>query len=144
MLAKSDIRFWEIAVERFFVFYCFCQYIDKVNDENWQNVLININFCQYFTNILWINLHTTCRLKKIKGLFALLAWKSGGSVGRSFFFFFFLNSGHEEMQCHSCVCILGHGEPQNWFNPGVGRSCIRLKCLFWDSYYIFWHFNNFV
>ena len=24
--------FWDIAVERFFVFYCFCQYIDKVND----------------------------------------------------------------------------------------------------------------
>ena len=29
------------------------------------------------------------RPKKIKGLFALLARKSGGSVGRSFFFFFF-------------------------------------------------------
>ena len=51
--------FREITVERFFVFYCFCQYIDKVNEENWQNVLININFCQFFTNILWINLHTT-------------------------------------------------------------------------------------
>ena len=25
--------------------------IDEVNGENWQNVLININFCQYFTNI---------------------------------------------------------------------------------------------
>ena len=36
----------------FFVLYCICQYIDEVNEENWQNVLININFCQYFTNIL--------------------------------------------------------------------------------------------
>ena len=51
--------FWDTAVERFFVFYCFCQYIDKVNEENWQNMLININFWQYFTNSLWVNLHTT-------------------------------------------------------------------------------------
>ena len=50
--AKSDMVFWEIAIERFFVFYCFCQNIDKVNEGNWQNVLIIINFCQYFTNIL--------------------------------------------------------------------------------------------
>ena len=27
--ANSDIWFWEIAAERFFVFYCFCQYIDN-------------------------------------------------------------------------------------------------------------------
>ena len=26
------------------------------------------------------------------------------------------------MQYHSCVCILGHVEPQNWFNPGVGSG----------------------
>ena len=40
-------------------------------------------------------------------------------------YFFFLNSGNtEEMQCHLCVCILGHEEPQKWFNPGVGRGCI--------------------
>ena len=26
--------FWEIAIERFFVFYCFCQYIDKSNEQN--------------------------------------------------------------------------------------------------------------
>ena len=36
--------FWEIAVESFFVFHCFCQFIDKVNEESWQSVLININF----------------------------------------------------------------------------------------------------
>ena len=38
------------------------------------------------------------------------------------------------MQCHSCVCILGHAEPQNWFNPGVRNAClfqyISLKYLF--------------
>ena len=42
-----------------FVFFCFYQNIDEVNEENWQNMLMNINFCQYFTNILGINLHTT-------------------------------------------------------------------------------------
>ena len=36
------------------------------------------------------------------------------------------------MQCHSCVCILWHEEPQKWLNPGVEVS-------FGDSYYIFWH-----
>ena len=47
------------------------------------------------------------------------------------------------MRCRSCVCILGHEEPQKWFNPGVGRSYIPLqqvKVPFWDIYYIFWHF----
>ena len=34
--------FREIAVERFFVFYCFCQYIDKVNEENWQKMVMNM------------------------------------------------------------------------------------------------------
>ena len=48
-------------------------------------------------------------LKKIKGLFALLAQKSGGSVG----FFFFLNLDAEEMQFTIRVCILGRAEPQN-------------------------------
>ena len=24
------------------------------------------------------------------------------------------------MQYHSCMCILGLAEPQNWLNPGVG------------------------
>ena len=33
--------------------------ISTFNDKNWQNMLINIIFCQYFTNILWLNLHTT-------------------------------------------------------------------------------------
>ena len=27
-------------------------YIDDGNEENWQNILININFCKYFANIL--------------------------------------------------------------------------------------------
>ena len=47
------------------------------------------------------------------------------------------------MQYHSCVCIIEHAEPQNWFNPGVGGGCIPLylvKVPFWDSNYIFWHF----
>ena len=47
------------------------------------------------------------------------------------------------MQCHSCVCILGHAELQNWFDPGVGGSYIpiqQVKVPLWDSYYIFRHF----
>ena len=82
------------------------------------------------------------RPKKIKGLFALLAWKLGGSVCW-FFFFFFFNLDAEEMQYHSCVCILGHAEPQNWFDPGVRSGCIPIYLVtlpFWDNYYIFWHF----
>ena len=39
------------------------------------------------------------------------------------------------MQYHSCVSILGHAEPQNWFNSGVAEGVvfhyIWLKCLFW-------------
>ena len=38
--------FWEIAVERFLEFYCLCQYSDKINEENWQNMHINIIFWQ--------------------------------------------------------------------------------------------------
>ena len=83
------------------------------------------------------------RPKKINGLFALLASKFGGSVGRSFFFFFF-NLDAEEIQYYSCLCILGHAEPQNWFDPGVGRGCIQIYFVktnilglryltFWDS-----------
>ena len=47
------------------------------------------------------------------------------------------------MQYHLCVYILGHAEPQNWFDPGVGSGCIPIylvKIPFWDSYYMFWHF----
>ena len=29
------------------------------------------------------------------------------------------------MQYHSCVCILGHAEPQNWFDPFVGSACVE-------------------
>ena len=70
-----------------------------------------------------------------------------GRVGR-FFFFFFFNLDTEEMQYHSCVYILGHAEPQNWYNTGVrGGGCVPLnlvKVPFGDSYYIFWHFEHFV
>ena len=67
--------FWEIDVEKFFVFYCFCQYIDKVNEESWQNMFIKINFCQFFffflyTNILWINAHITSLLLS----YEILVW----------------------------------------------------------------------
>ena len=41
--------------------------------------------------------------------FPLLDQKSGGLVGR----FLKKNLGVEEMQYYSCVCILGHAEPQN-------------------------------
>ena len=44
--------FQNMLVFSFFVLYCICQYIDEVNEENWQNMLININFWQYFANIL--------------------------------------------------------------------------------------------
>ena len=39
-----------MVVFSFFVCYCFCQYIDDGNEENWQNMLTDINFCQYFMN----------------------------------------------------------------------------------------------
>ena len=42
---KSYLRFSKYA---WFQLYCFCQYIDEVDEENWQNMLINIHFCQYF------------------------------------------------------------------------------------------------
>ena len=35
----------------------FIVFAKKANEENWQNVLININFWEYLTNILWINLY---------------------------------------------------------------------------------------
>ena len=112
--------------------------------------------------------------KKIKGLFALLAWKSGGSVDQFFFCFVFvlifvcfvlfclfcfcfcfcfcfvcfcfcLTMDTEEMQCHSCVFILGHTQ-----SPRIGLILVlegvvfhysRLKCLFGTVlYYTFWHF----
>ena len=52
------------------------------------------------------------------------------------------------MEYYSCVCILGHADPQNWFDPGVVRYCITLylvKIPFGDSYYILtFYFNIFV
>ena len=74
------------------------------------------------------------RPKKNKRFVCPFGLKSG-RVGRSIFFFF-LDLDTEEMQYHSCVCILGHTEPQNWFNHGDGGSCIPLylgKMPFWDS-----------
>ena len=32
--------FQNMFVFSFFVLYCICQYIDEVNEENWQNMLI--------------------------------------------------------------------------------------------------------
>ena len=75
------------------------------------------------------------RPKKIKGLFALLAWKLRWP-GRSifFFFFFFLNkSGHRRnvvsfMYVHSWAC-----RTPNWFSLGCWRRFvfhyIWSKCL---------------
>ena len=46
--------FWDTTVKSFFVFYCFCQNFDKVNEENCQNMVMNIFFLpiiyQYFMN----------------------------------------------------------------------------------------------
>ena len=41
-------------------------------------------------------------------------------------FFFFFNLCTHDMQYHSCVWILGHAKPQNWFDPGARRYCIPL------------------
>ena len=60
--------------------------------------------------------------KKMKGLFALLSWKSGVTVSH----FFFKSGRRRNTILHSCVCIHRHAEPQNWFNPVVGRGCIPL------------------
>ena len=62
------------------------------------------------------------RPKKIKGLFVLLAWKLGWSVG----WFFFLNLGHRWYDYHSCVCILGHADPKNWSDPSVGTYFLKI------------------
>ena len=84
--ANRTYSFWNVAVERFYVFYCFCQYTDKVNGD----MLISIHFCQNFTNILRINLHTTFILQNfgLKLITATLehsqshrhAFKGGGTV----------------------------------------------------------------
>ena len=56
--AKSDIQFLRNWCLKILCILLFCHYIDEVNEENWQNMLMNINLYQYFTSILWINLHT--------------------------------------------------------------------------------------
>ena len=77
---------------------------------------------------------------KKKGLFALLAWKLGGSIGQ--FFFFFSKSGHR-WYAISFMCVHSWaGRPSKLVWSWVGRYCIPLylvKILFWVTYYIFWH-----
>ena len=51
------------------------------NNQNWF-----FSFLDTGDTIILID--CTDKAKKIKGLFALLAWKLGGLVGRFFFFFF--------------------------------------------------------
>ena len=50
---------------------------------------------------------------KNRSLFALLAWKLGGSVGQLFLKVFSWNLDTDDIQYNSCVCILGYAEPQN-------------------------------
>ena len=60
---------------------------------------------------------------------------------------FFKNPDAGEIQYYSLVWILGHAEPQNWFDPSVGRGCIPL-CLVKISFFtvttysdiLFWTF----
>ena len=47
-IAARTAFYYNMFIFSFFVLHCICQYIDEVNEENWQNMLININFCQYF------------------------------------------------------------------------------------------------
>ena len=64
------------------------------------------------------------RPKKIKGLFALLARKSGGSVGRCFFFQSGFGSNAEMQKCntiHMCA-LLGMQNLRIKVNPGVERG----------------------
>ena len=80
------------------------------------------------------------RPKKIKYLFALLAWKLGGSVGQ-FFFFFFFNLDAEEMQYHSRVhALLGTQSLRIGLTPvlleGGWFPLNLVKEPFWASYEI--------
>ena len=45
--AKSDIGFSRNYCSKILCILFHANRIDKVNEEHWQNVLININFCQY-------------------------------------------------------------------------------------------------
>ena len=44
MFVWRKYGFQNMIVFSFFEYFCICQYIYEVNEENWQNVLININF----------------------------------------------------------------------------------------------------
>ena len=55
--------FQDMLVFDFFVLYCFCQYIDNINEKNWQNVVMNMSFCQYFAKILCIKVYCIFTLK---------------------------------------------------------------------------------
>ena len=58
------------------------------------------------------------------------------------------------MQYHSCVCMFWYAEPQNWFNPGVGRGLYSLagqsensdyeSCLGQLLHILMFYFNIFV
>ena len=101
----------------------------------WNTYLYFIHFLSYskFSQHKCVIL---IRPKTIKGLLALLVWKSKGSVGRS-------PPPKKKIwtqtKCsiiHVCA-FLGIAEPQNWFNPG-GGGCISLglylvKVPLWDS-----------
>ena len=80
------------------------------------------------------------RPQKIKGLFALLAWKSRGLVGQSFILFF-LKSGHRR-NAVSFMCV------HSWARRALELVLVLdwvifhyiwLKCLFVTVLYIFWH-----
>ena len=71
-----------------------------------------VNWCHVPSNL-------AVRPKKITGLFALLAWKLGRSVGRSFFLFFFFKSGHRRNAAFS-----------NW--PKISEN------MGWLFFFFFW------
>ena len=56
---KSDTVFEKLLLKDSLYFIVFNQYIDDLDEENWRNMLMNINIFPIITNILWINLPTT-------------------------------------------------------------------------------------
>ena len=52
--AKSDIKYWRNCCCKILCILLFLPIygiMDEVNEENWSNVLININLCQYLANM---------------------------------------------------------------------------------------------
>ena len=43
----------------------FCLYIDNINEKNWQKVVMNMLFCQYFVKILCIKVYCIFILKNL-------------------------------------------------------------------------------